>query len=613
MSEYRYCPVEKVHNAIDISEIRKHEDIVFDYFMNNDIGLVVVCDKKHEKVHGVISLGDLLRGYLKGKKCDEIVNSNYSCLFNVDDSEAESFFDSNIRIFEIPVVLDNKYQGIYVRTGLRSDKRLFDLRRDLKKYRYDVKDELYQLRRIKEVFGEDNNLMVYYLGSNEHQKVMTKEQWKPFWEARKDHTDKEIWESFNGSWYGDDFYRDFESLQFGMKNGISKPQELKTKNFNVNEGTRRTANVPNNAKRKIYMFGPCTIFGAYCPDEETIESHLQYMMINNGIVEYEVVNMGLLGPQMSLNRLFSLDINSNDIIVVSLILGGEDTIASLFPKQYYGVMNDVFKDIDSIDKHVLRACTHCDGAVNLLMAERLFKDIQKVIDKAKTEDDFVVKYRGKDYFIPWEVQDYFKHYYFEKNKLSRVYNEKQTVGAIVMNANPFTKGHRYLIEYALKRVDELIVFVVQEDQSMFSFDDRLQMVRRGTEDLESVIVIPSGKYIISKDTFNQYFNKENHISEVESMDYDVRIFGEIVCKYLGINVRFLGEEPNDKVTLAYNKTISSILPEYGINVEVIARLETDGMVISATSARKLYNNKNWDGLNDICPSTTVEYLQGLNT
>ncbi len=82
-----------------------------------------------------------------------------------------------------------------------------------------------------------------------------------------------------------------------------------------------------------------------------------------------------------------------------------------------------------------------------------------------------------------------------------------------------------------------------------------------------MIVIPSGKYIISKDTFNQYFNKENHISEVESMDYDVRIFGEIVCRLLGISVRFLGEEPNDKVTLAYTE----LLIVFCLNMELMLK------------------------------------------
>ena len=56
------------------------------------------------------------------------------------------------------------------------------------------------------------------------------------------------------------------------------------------------------------------------------------------------------------------------------------------------------------------------------------------------------------------------------------------VGAAVMNCNPFTIGHRYLIETAAKECDLLYIFVLSEDKSEFSFADRLEMVKRGTAD-----------------------------------------------------------------------------------------------------------------------------------
>ena len=45
------------------------------------------------------------------------------------------------------------------------------------------------------------------------------------------------------------------------------------------------------------------------------------------------------------------------------------------------------------------------------------------------------------------------------------------VGAIVMNANPFTKGHRYLIEKAAAECGFVYVFVLSEDKSVFSSKD----------------------------------------------------------------------------------------------------------------------------------------------
>lgn len=53
------------------------------------------------------------------------------------------------------------------------------------------------------------------------------------------------------------------------------------------------------------------------------------------------------------------------------------------------------------------------------------------------------------------------------------------VGSIVMNCNPFTLGHRYLIEYASKYVDYLYIFVVEEDKSFFPFSDRIDLIKKG--------------------------------------------------------------------------------------------------------------------------------------
>ena len=75
------------------------------------------------------------------------------------------------------------------------------------------------------------------------------------------------------------------------------------------------------------------------------------------------------------------------------------------------------------------------------------------------------------------------------------------VGAAVMNCNPFTLGHRYLIETAARECDRLYVFVLSEDKSRFSAADRLTLVKEGTKDLKNVTVLPTGPYLISSATF----------------------------------------------------------------------------------------------------------------
>lgn len=50
-------------------------------------------------------------------------------------------------------------------------------------------------------------------------------------------------------------------------------------------------------------------------------------------------------------------------------------------------------------------------------------------------------------------------------------------------------GHRYLIEKAATENDEVVVFVVEEDKSIFPTDVRFELVKKGCEDLKNVIVL----------------------------------------------------------------------------------------------------------------------------
>ncbi len=178
-----------------------------------------------------------------------------------------------------------------------------------------------------------------------------------------------------------------------------------------------------------------------------------------------------------------------------------------------------------------------------------------------------------------------------------------------MNCNPFTLGHRYLIETASKQCDKLFVFVVEEDKSIFKFTDRLELVKLGTADLKNVIVLPSGKFMISSLTFTDYFNKSKLQDKQIDPSMDVELFASQIAPTLNISVRFVGEEPIDKVTKQYNDTMRRILPKYGIEFVEIPRKEQGGGVISASRVRKLLEDKKFDEIAKIVPKTTLKFLK----
>ncbi|MBR3394869.1 MAG: [Firmicutes bacterium] len=159
------------------------------------------------------------------------------------------------------------------------------------------------------------------------------------------------------------------------------------------------------------------------------------------------------------------------------------------------------------------------------------------------------------------------------------------IGAIVMNANPFTAGHRYLIEKALERVSLLHVFVVSEDRSYFSFAERWKRVQEGTKDLDRVRLHETKEYMISSVTFPTYFIKEKARAEDVRCALDLAIFADVFAKEMGITVRYVGTEPLDPVTARYNEIMKETLPAKGIEVVEVPRLTINGEIVSATKVR----------------------------
>ena len=184
--------------------------------------------------------------------------------------------------------------------------------------------------------------------------------------------------------------------------------------------------------------------------------------------------------------------------------------------------------------------------------------------------------------------------------------EGETVGAAVMNCNPFTKGHRYLIETAAKECDRVYVFVLSEDRSEFSAEDRMEMVRRGTADLTNVTVLPTGPYLISSATFPTYFLKERAKAGQIQCLLDIEIFTKYYVPKFGIQRRYVGTEPSCPVTAQYNEALAAILPKKGIALHQIPRLELAGVPVSAGIVRASLQDKK--KLEQLVPQTTLEYL-----
>ena len=196
-----------------------------------------------------------------------------------------------------------------------------------------------------------------------------------------------------------------------------------------------------------------------------------------------------------------------------------------------------------------------------------------------------------------------------KNVKSKLKDKKSRRGAIVVNCNPMTLGHKYLIEKALEYVDDLIVFVVEEDRSVFPFIDRFNVLINELSHDNRITLIEGGPYIISQGTFPSYFiKKKDEMLDIYT-ELDGKIFADKISKDLGIDIRFFGTEPTDLITLAYNNSMKEILCSRGIEVLIIERKLLYEKIISASYVRKLIKEDNVEKALKYLPKSTIDYLK----
>jgi len=181
--------------------------------------------------------------------------------------------------------------------------------------------------------------------------------------------------------------------------------------------------------------------------------------------------------------------------------------------------------------------------------------------------------------------------------------------ALVMNANPFTLGHRFLAETAAASCDTLHIFVVSEEASLVPFSVRKRLVQEGTAHLPNVIVHDSGPYIISSATFPSYFLRDEAAVIKGQARLDLAVFTRI-AEVLNITARYVGDEPTSQVTGLYNEIMVRELPKAGIRCVIVPRKECEGRAISAGTVRCALRDRDWAALRRLVPTPTYDYFSG---
>ncbi len=406
--------------------------------------------------------------------------------------------------------------------------------------------------------------------------------------------------------------------RFIERNGYFGPADFSEPGFDISiiNGKRTTCRRPDDPTRRIYCFGICMAAGWYVPNDGTVESLLQKKLIDNGINSISVENCGtaegITGAAFN-DFQHILHTTFCDGDVVCAVSDYSDTLKQIIMDNG-GRCRSLSPALEERrgGRWFLDLMLHINRRGNAVISDTIYDALDQAGDLRETAapGDAFRLFSGES--GPNERQTVLKEW---TDRIGAVYPELldardgRRTGAIVMNCNPFTYGHRYLIEEAVKTVDRLIVFVVEEDRSVFPFAERIEMVKNGTADMKNVYVVPSGKLIISSDTFPEYFEKEQLQDQTVDTTKDLSTFIETICPIFCITDRFVGEEPFDRVTESYNRTMERILGEHRIGFHEIPRKKVDGKTVSASYVRELLKRGEWEELARYVPDTTLECLR----
>ncbi len=390
---------------------------------------------------------------------------------------------------------------------------------------------------------------------------------------------------------------DFENSFIRVVNGYREDIEKKT-----------TQNC-----NSIYVFGSSLVYSVSCKDHQTLPSYLEaqinspkFQFINKGVVSADVMN--------SCFAIVDTPISKGDIIVLYGLNPLSQKEKNELKKETKLVdLSGIFKRPHNFG-NVFYDNTHLTPDGNKAVAKFIAKEIKDNFIKRMNTVPYTLSDKEKNIFHKIEqcrlraairyVDEEFPHYI---NVLKSKY-KPGTNGIAAMNCNPFTLGHKHLISTASKMVDNLYIFVVEEDKSYFKFKQRFEMVKEAVKDIANVQVVSAGKYVVSSMTFPDYFNKEESFNPAMDVSYDFELFTSYIAPALKLNTRFIGNEPFCKTTQTQHEIMKKTLPPKGVSVIEIKRLENEFGPISASKVRELIQNKEFDTLNSFLPKTTIATL-----
>lgn len=373
---------------------------------------------------------------------------------------------------------------------------------------------------------------------------------------------------------------------------------LTGKYYNIVDGRRKTEYQPTKFIGTIYLVGLCLIAGGYVEDQYTIASCLQKKLLEKGYL-YRVENYGMEMRRDVENRLEEIgEYGAYDMVIFHSWIGEAAHVPDIS-------LEEIFETNRIPGSWVKDAYAHCNHKANQLISGALFEMIEPKLkhEKENIQEKIPINFRHI-------MKEYVRCQYLDFIFSGLPDRDEKSVGAIVMEGSPFTIGHRYLIEQAKVQVDFLILFVLEEDTSFFSLEERLKLVEEGTKDIPNIMVVPSGDFILSENNYPEYYSGQWDARAPVNAEYDITVFADYIANPLHITHRFAGAGPKGRIKKVYYEAMRKILPQKGISFIEIPKMKQNDNIVSTSMVQNYLACKEYDKALELVPESTRRCLMG---
>lgn len=405
-----------------------------------------------------------------------------------------------------------------------------------------------------------------------------------------------------------------------ISNGIHLVNsELHSEAMNINADGKRVTTKSIGTGKNIWCYGSCLTYGLFGKDDETYPSLLQELS-NKHNTDMMIHNCGVKGSNNLLNDIlyaFNTSFSKGDVLV----------FVSMFNKEHLSQLqqhNVHVNDFTSyLNQNPYGSCCfldntfHCNKKIYTRLAEFVFDLLPKEQKSSKIQHNYLID-SGKIRLIDYErslgqvMYNEYINYITSKKVSVKTNSSKAKIGSMVITANPFTFGHAYLVDTAARECDVVYVFVVEENNFQFTFLERFKMVENYCKRYENVVVLESGLHLTPVYDFPEYFSRDMQKGEEkQTPTLHSLFFGKFIAKALSINIRYVGEELTDIVTMHFNEYLSKTLPQFGVRLVILKRNVTfHNEVISASYVRKcIKDGIEYSKLEEFLPATTINVIR----